>query len=90
MAGNVKAHGGEFRGQNFLLGPLLEVGQRIFGRFGGGRGAAEEAVLSAGFLALAALRFLVRYLSDASRTLTPFAIYCLVVGLGSGVYLAVK
>jgi undecaprenyl-diphosphatase len=40
--------------------------------------------------ALAALRFLVRYLSDASRTLTPFAIYCLVVGLGSGVYLAVK
>jgi undecaprenyl-diphosphatase len=40
--------------------------------------------------ALLALRFLVRYLSDASRTLTPFAIYCLVVGLGSGVYLAVK
>jgi undecaprenyl-diphosphatase len=39
--------------------------------------------------AFLALRFLVRYFSDASRTLTPFAIYCLVVGLGSGIYLAV-
>src|SRR6202050_4062174 len=37
-----------------------------------------------------ALRFLVRYLSNASRTLTPFAIYCLVAGLGSLIYLSVK
>ena len=37
-----------------------------------------------------ALRFLVRYLSDASRTLTPFAIYCLAAGLGCFVYLAVR
>ena len=37
-----------------------------------------------------ALRFLVRYLSDATRTLTPFAIYCLIVGLGSLIYLSVK
>ena len=37
-----------------------------------------------------ALRFLVRYLSNASRTLTPFAIYCLVAGLGSAVYLSVR
>ena len=37
-----------------------------------------------------ALRFLVRYLSDASRTLTPFAIYCLAAGLGSAIYLTVK
>jgi undecaprenyl-diphosphatase len=37
-----------------------------------------------------ALRFLVRYLSDASRTLTPFAIYCLIVGLGSTIYLSVR
>ena len=29
-----------------------------------------------------ALRFLVRYLSDPSRTLTPFAIYCLAAGAG--------
>ena len=37
-----------------------------------------------------ALRFLVRYLSDASRSLTPFAIYCLIVGLGSTIYLSVR
>jgi undecaprenyl-diphosphatase len=37
-----------------------------------------------------ALRFLVRWLSDPTRTLTPFAIYCLVVGLGSTIYLSVR
>ncbi len=37
-----------------------------------------------------ALRLLVRWLSNASRTLTPFAIYCLAVGLGSAIYLSVK
>src|SRR5271156_3292875 len=37
-----------------------------------------------------ALRFLVRYLSNPSRTLTPFAIYCLAAGLGSAIYLTVK
>ena len=40
--------------------------------------------------AFLALRFLVRYLSDPKRTLTPFAIYCLVVGLGCAIYLTVK
>jgi len=40
--------------------------------------------------ALVALRFLVRYLSDPKRTLTPFAIYCLVAGLGCMIYLSVK
>jgi undecaprenyl-diphosphatase len=47
------------------------------------------SVLS-GIGAYLALKFLVRYLSDASRTLTPFAIYCLVAGLGSAIYLSVK
>jgi undecaprenyl-diphosphatase len=47
------------------------------------------SVLS-GIGAYLALRFLVRYLSDASRTLTPFAIYCLAAGLGSAIYLSVK
>jgi undecaprenyl-diphosphatase len=37
-----------------------------------------------------ALRLLVRWLSNASRTLTPFAVYCLIVGLGSVIYLSVK
>jgi undecaprenyl-diphosphatase len=37
-----------------------------------------------------ALRFLVRYLSDSSRTLTPFAIYCLAAGAGAFIYLTIK
>jgi undecaprenyl-diphosphatase len=37
-----------------------------------------------------ALRLLVRWLSNANRTLAPFAIYCLIVGLGSAIYLSVK
>jgi undecaprenyl-diphosphatase len=37
-----------------------------------------------------ALRFLVRYLSNPSRTLTPFAIYCLAAGAGAFIYLNVK
>jgi undecaprenyl-diphosphatase len=47
------------------------------------------SVLS-GIGAYLALRFLVRYLSDASRTLTPFAIYCLAAGIGSAIYLTVR
>jgi hypothetical protein len=31
-----------------------------------------------------------RYIRDSSRTLIPFAVYCLVFGLASAVYLAVK
>jgi len=63
-----------------LTGPLGDGirGQVLFG-----------SVLS--FLgALAALRFLVRYLSDPKRTLTPFAIYCVIAGLGCMIYLSVK
>ena len=37
-----------------------------------------------------ALRFLVRYLSNPARTLTPFAIYCLAAGLGAFIYLSVR
>ncbi len=37
--------------------------------------------------AFLALRFLMRYFSDPRRTLTPFAIYCLVAGLGCFIYL---
>jgi undecaprenyl-diphosphatase len=40
--------------------------------------------------AFLALRFLVRYFSDPRRTLTPFAIYCLVAGLGCAIYLSVR
>ena len=63
-----------------LTGPLADGirGQVLFG-----------SVLS--FIgAYLALKFLVSYLSKSSRTLTPFAFYCLAVGLGAFVYLAVK
>jgi undecaprenyl-diphosphatase len=36
------------------------------------------------------LRFLMRYFSNPKRTLTPFAIYCLVAGLGAFIYLSVR
>jgi undecaprenyl pyrophosphate phosphatase UppP len=52
------------------------------------RGQVLAGSIVSGIGAFLALRFLVRYLSDHSRTLTPFAIYCLVVGLGSAIYLA--
>ena len=61
-----------------LTGPLGDGirGQVLFGSILSGVGA------------YLALRFLVRYLSDPNKTLTPFGIYCLVVGLGSAIYLA--
>lgn len=37
-----------------------------------------------------ALRYFVRYLASADRTLVPFAVYCLAVGIGSAAYLAVR
>ncbi|MGD0067074.1 MAG: undecaprenyl-diphosphate phosphatase [Streptosporangiaceae bacterium] len=58
-----------------------------------GHGIREQVLFGSvlsGIGAYLALRFLVRYLSDASRTLTPFAIYCLAAGLGSAIYLTVK
>jgi undecaprenyl-diphosphatase len=62
-----------------LTGPLGDGirGQVLFGSILSGVGA------------YLALRFLVRYLSDPAKTLTPFGIYCIVVGLGSAIYLAV-
>jgi undecaprenyl-diphosphatase len=40
--------------------------------------------------AFLALRFLMRYFGNPRRTLTPFAIYCLVAGLGAAIYLSVR
>jgi undecaprenyl-diphosphatase len=45
--------------------------------------------LVAGVAAYLSVRFLVRYFSK-SRTLIPFAIYCLAAGLGSLCYLALR
>jgi undecaprenyl-diphosphatase len=58
-----------------------------------GAGIREQVLFGSvlsGIGAYLALRFLVRYLSNASRTLTPFAIYCLAAGLGSAIYLFAK
>jgi len=46
--------------------------------------------LVSGFAAFFSLRFLMRYFSDPKRTLTPFAIYCLVAGLAAFIYLSVR
>jgi len=63
-----------------LTGPIGDGirGQVLFG-----------SILS-GIGAYLALRFLVRYLSDPKRTLVPFGIYCVVVGLGSAIYLGLR
>jgi undecaprenyl-diphosphatase len=37
-----------------------------------------------------ALRFFMRYVQNSARTLTPFAVYCVVAGLGSAIYLTIR
>jgi undecaprenyl-diphosphatase len=73
-----------------LAAGVLKIGD-LTGPLGDGiRGQVLFGSLLCGIAAYLALRFLVRYLSDASRTLTPFAIYCLAAGLGSFIYLTVR
>jgi undecaprenyl-diphosphatase len=72
-----------------LAAGVLKIGD-LTGPLGNGiRGQVLFGSVLCGISAYLALRFLVRYLSDASRTLTPFAIYCLAAGAGSFIYLAV-
>jgi undecaprenyl-diphosphatase len=72
-----------------LAAGVLKIGD-LTGPLGNGiRGQVLFGSLLCGIAAYLALKFLVRYLSDASRTLTPFAIYCLAAGAGSFIYLAV-
>jgi undecaprenyl-diphosphatase len=62
----------------------------LTGPLGNGiRGQVLAGSVLSGVGAFLALRFLMRYFSDHNRTLTPFAIYCLVVGIGSAIYLSV-
>ena len=71
-----------------LAAGVLKLGD-LFGPLGNGvRGQILFGSILAGVGAYLALRVLVRYLSDSTRTLTPFAIYCLLMGLGSAIYLA--
>ena len=63
----------------------------LTGPLGNGvRGQILVGSIVSGVGAYFALRFFMRYIRDSSRTLIPFAVYCLVFGLGSAVYLAVK
>ncbi len=67
---------------------MLKIGD-LTGPLGNGiRGQVLFGSILAGVGAYVALRSLVRYLSDSTKTLTPFGIYCIVVGLGSAIYLA--
>jgi undecaprenyl-diphosphatase len=61
----------------------------LTGPLGNGvRGQVLVGSILSGVGAYLALRFLVRYFAK-NRTLTPFAIYCLVVGVGSAIYLGI-
>ncbi len=63
----------------------------LTGPLGNGvRGQVLVGSVLSGVGAYLALRFFVRYISDPKRTLTPFAIYCLVAGLGSAIYLTIS
>jgi len=63
----------------------------LMGPLGTGiRGQVLAGSILSGVGAYLALRFFMRYIQDPSRTLAPFAIYCLVMGLGSAAYLAIR
>jgi undecaprenyl-diphosphatase len=61
----------------------------LIGPLGNGiRGQILVGSILSGVGAYVSVRFLVRYFQ--TRTLTPFAIYCVLFGLGSAIYLTVK
>ena len=73
-----------------LAAGVLKIGD-LMGPLGNGiRGQVLAGSILSGVAAYLALRFFMRYLSDSKRTLAPFAIYCLVMGLGSAIYLGIS
>jgi undecaprenyl-diphosphatase len=71
-----------------LAAGVLKIGD-LFGPLGNGiRPQVAVASVVAGVAAYLSVRFLMKYFQ--TRTLTPFAIYCLVFGAGSLIYLTVK
>ncbi len=80
---------------SFLLATPVILAAGVFklpelmGSAGDGvRGQALAGSLVAGVAAYISVRFLTRYFE--TRTLTPFAIYCMVAGVGSAVYFAMS
>jgi undecaprenyl-diphosphatase len=66
----------------------LKIGD-LMGPLGAGiRGQVLVGSLLSGIGAYLSVRFLVKYFK--TRTLTPFAVYCMVVGIGSIIYLSVR
>jgi undecaprenyl-diphosphatase len=62
---------------------------QLFGSEGNGvRGPALVGALCAAATAYLAVRFLMRFFE--TRTLTPFALYCLLAGIGASIYFAVS
>ena len=73
-----------------LAAGVLKIGD-LTGPLGNGiRGQVLAGSILSGVGAYLALRFFVRYLSNSKRTLAPFAVYCLVVGIGSAIYLGIS
>jgi undecaprenyl-diphosphatase len=71
-----------------LAAGVLKIGD-LTGPLGNGiHGQVLLGSVLSGVGAYVSVRFLMKYFT--TRTLTPFAIYCLVVGLGSIIYLSVK
>ena len=68
-----------------ILPPGLYKLPDLTGHLGNGiRGPAVVAAVAAGITAFFTVRFLTRYFK--TRTLTPFAIYCVVFGLAMVIY----
>jgi undecaprenyl-diphosphatase len=71
-----------------LAAGVLKLGD-LTGHLGSGiHGQVLVGSILSGVGAYVSVRFLMKYFT--TRTLTPFAIYCVVVGLGSIIYLSVK
>ncbi len=68
---------------------VFKGGELLGPETAGIRGPVLIGSIISGIGAYLALRFLDKYLSNPKRTLTPFAVYCLVMGVGSAIYLGI-
>jgi undecaprenyl-diphosphatase len=66
---------------------LLKLPQLAGNQGNGIRGPALAGALAAAFSAYLSVRFLMRYFE--TKTLTPFAVYCVAAGIGCSIYFAV-
>jgi undecaprenyl-diphosphatase len=68
---------------------VFKASELLGSQTAGIRGQILVGSIISGIGAYLALRFLDKYLSNPKRTLTPFAVYCLVMGIGSALYLGI-